>query len=345
MSEYRYNLLTNQWVIQAPRRSGRPNDFAPSDRTAQPGPAAVVETSDFDDNCPFCPGHEHMTPPEVFALRPTETEPDSPGWSVRVVTNKYPAVGATAGEPTDHAPFACQVGRGAHEVIIESPHHSRHFARHDLDQAVLILRTLRDRYQFHRVAGESKLISIFNNYGANSGASLFHPHFQLIAPALTPPGPAEHLRYCRDYQRRHGRSVFAVTLEQELNAGVRIVAANKHFVAFCPFASMSPLELYVLPCHQQYHFGDLAERALSDLVPLLQAPLKRLHADLRDPGYNLAIRVAPTDERDDGAFCWSIQLCPRLSTPGGFEMSTQMYINTVTPEDAAAFYRGEINAF
>ena len=140
MSEYRYNLITDQWVIIADDRGRRPTDFQP---TEEP------KNSDFDETCPFCPGREAMTPPETFAIRPPDAPPDTPGWTVRVVPNKFPALERVDNPVETDFPLMQHPGVGHHEVIIESPRHNISMGHHDPDQAVLICRILRDRYRYH----------------------------------------------------------------------------------------------------------------------------------------------------------------------------------------------------
>jgi len=330
MSEYRHNLLTNQWVILAAERGSRPSDFAP---------ATTQNLPDFDDNCPFCPGNELQTPPEMFALRQNSSLPDHPGWSVRVVPNKYPALTSTS-EKADYPENPnVRPGAGLHEVIIESPSHRRHFAYHDPDHAIELLRTLRSRCRLHRTAQSAALICIFQNHGTSSGASLTHPHFQLIGPTIVPPHLLTLLQYHQQYRRRHHQSLFDLTLQQELQAGDRVILANDHLVAFCPFASMTPFEVHIIPRLAQPHFDDADDDTLGGMAQMMQTVLQRLDQGLGNPDYNMAFHPAPLSPSEDAAFRWFLQICPRTNPPGGFELATQMYINTVAPERAAEFYR------
>jgi len=331
MSEYRHDLITNRWVILAAGRGKRPSDFARHRRL----------TAAFDEKCPFCPGHEQLTPPEVYAQRSADSKADSAGWSVRVVPNKFPAVGQENDEAGSDGVLGWRGGSGVHEVIIESVRHDVHFAYHDFIQAMAIMQTLRGRYQHHLAGGKVELVTIFNNHGRSSGASLVHPHFQLIAPTIVPPRLQNQLKYCRDYYDRQGRSVFEAVLEEELSGGVRIAASNERFVALCPFGSANPYEVYVLNRKAMAHFGQMDDENLADCARILQQLLKRLAEGLGNCDYNLAFHTAPRGYAEDDCFSWYIQLCPRLGVSGGFEMATDVYINTVAPEAAAAFYRGE----
>lgn len=330
MSEYRYNLLTDRWTILAGDRAHRPHRI---------GNHQAPTRVDFEHDCPFCPGNEHTTPPETFAIRPDGSVADRPGWSVRVVTNKFPALTPDAEASPAHP--QARPGTGIHEVIIESPQHNRSFADHPADHAQQVLRVLRDRYRTHAQSSAPRLICIFNNHGANSGASLGHPHFQLIAPTIVPAATIERLAHYEDYYKQHHRSVFDAFLETELDDGERIIATNEHFVALCPFGSRCPFEAYIVPRESLGDFDSTSDSVLASLVELLQPPLARLNDGMGGTGYNLAFHTAPLDRDEHNSFRWYVEIHPRLTTRGGFEICTHMYINTITPETAAAFYRGE----
>ncbi|MFC1782942.1 galactose-1-phosphate uridylyltransferase [Planctomycetota bacterium] len=332
MSEYRYNLITNQWVILAPRRGGRPSDFSRCSKRSLP---------DYDEDCPFCPGHEQMTPPETFAVRPTDTKADNPGWSVRVVPNKYPALSDQTDIPSVGGGVNSRPGRGLHEVIIESPIHNRSFDQHEFEHVLLVCRTLRERYRIHQENPLVRLVSVFYNQGRTSGASLAHPHFQLIGQSVIPPRLTAQLKHCRDYYEQYDKTVFDEVIDSELAAGNRIIAAPHDFVALCPFASEVPFEVYLLPRVSQNHFGMITDDMLGDFVQLLQRITNRLSKGLGDPDYNLVFHTAPADGDDYPGFRWYVQLYPRLNVPGGFELTTGVYINTVSAESATQFYRGE----
>ncbi|MCP4708521.1 MAG: galactose-1-phosphate uridylyltransferase [Planctomycetes bacterium] len=331
MSEYRYNLITNRWVILSAQRGHRPSDYS---RRQSPS------ISDYDENCPFCPGQEKMTPPEIASLRPTSTEPDSPGWTVRVVPNKYPALHEKI-ELFNCDPSIARPALGRHEVIIESPRHNCSFEQHDFEQARQICYTLRERYLNHHRNRRPRLISIFYNHGRTSGASLSHPHFQLMAQDVIPSRLIDQLNHCRNYLHQHQQNVFDVVIQNELTDKSRLVAENNFFAAFCPYASMVSYELYLVPKIDQSHLGMITDEMLDDFTQLLQHILRRLKHNLNDPDYNLVFHTAPSDEKDYPGFRWYVQLYPRLNVPGGFELATDTYINTLPPESAAQSYRDE----
>jgi len=328
MSEYRYNLLTDRWVIIASKRNSRPHDFQCSN---------VKNLAAHDPECPFCPGNEKMTPPETCAVRPDGSLPDSPGWSVRVVPNKYPALTPESDSGSVPSGENCRSAAGFHEVLIESTHHHQSIPHHSPEHTGLILCTLRNRYNSFAKTDRIKHISVFYNHGRSSGASLLHPHFQIIALSSTPPNVISQLEHCRKYYLQHQKSPLASILEQEQAQTIRVISANKHFVALCPFASMCPFEVYFVPVNDISSPGQLTDTMIPDLAQLLQDTLLRLDNGLGDPDYNLVFHTAPVQD-DAIGFRFYIQLYPRLATMGGFELSTDIFINTVSPENAAAFY-------
>lgn len=228
MSEFRRDLLSDHWVIIAPNRASRPEQSAADSPMRTP------------QRCPFCRGHEQDTPPAVASFA-EDGAPADDEWQVRVVPNKYPAV-ENVDSPTRPSEgfYETQRGVGVHEVIVESPEHVVSVSELDAIQAALLFRAYRDRL---RKLGEHPNLAygqVFKNSGAAAGASLEHSHSHLIATAVVPTQIQHEMAKSMAYHLQHGRCVFCVTLEQELEQGRRIVAESPHFVAFCPFASQFP---------------------------------------------------------------------------------------------------------
>ena len=257
-----------------------------------------------------------MTPPETFAIRPPDAPPDTPGWTVRVVPNKFPALERVDNPVETDFPLMQHPGVGHHEVIIESPRHNISMGHHDPDQAVLICRILRDRYRYHadnfvqrchsepfaslkgKLREESHapiegLVTIFYNHGPASGASLSHPHFQLLAQSVIPSRMIYLLQHYRQYFQQQGRSVFDDVIEAERDAAERILTCTDDFIAFCPFASRSPFEIYLLPRLEQPHFGQLEDDKLYAFSEILQKTLHAMDKHLNFPDYNIAFHTAP----------------------------------------------------
>jgi UDPglucose--hexose-1-phosphate uridylyltransferase len=330
MSILRFDPTTSDWVIFAPSRSLRPHDGF-----AKPPP---VEDGAALANCPFCPGNEAFTPPEIYSLRDPA---DGGRWQVRVVPNKFPAlrIEEQPRREAEGSVFHFMGGCGAHEVIVESPDHRLFLAQQPLEQVERLLRTLQMRYQDLMRDRRFQTVIIFKNHGIDAGTSLPHPHWQLIATPVVP----RHLRVkhfeASEYFDRTGACLYAVIREQELEAGKRILDANEDFVALMPYASHLPFETWILPRSGPPSFTQARPERLRSLAQLLKKVLLELHTALDNPAFNLTIDDVPRGDEDKEYFLWHIRILPRLTTPAGFELGSGMSINTVMPEDAVAFLK------
>ncbi len=333
MSILRYDPTSNDWVIFAPSRTRRPYELK---KTDSPGADSRLA----ERSCPFCPGNEHLTPPEVFAMRDHST-PNAAGWRVRVIPNKFPAL--TIEEEThrtDDGPiFRHMGGCGAHEVIIESPRHNTMLAEQPVEQIDAVLRTMQLRFNDLMRDTRFQTIVLFKNHGEAAGTSLQHPHCQLIATPVVPQLLRLKHRIATDYFDQTGRCLYCVLLHEELAAGTRIVAENDRYAAFAPYASHVPFEIWILPRTHRASFGLVEPAHLRPLAELLKTVLLKLHAGLENPAFNLTVHTAPRGDEDKEYFLWHLQIMPRLTTPAGFELGSGMSINTVLPEDAASYLR------
>lgn len=332
MPELRYEQVTRTWVIIATERAKRPSDFA---KTAPPRKGG--------DNCPFCPGHESMTPPEVLADRQEGTAPDTPGWTVRVVPNKFSALDRLAAyRPLHRGFFNSFEGAGAHEVIIETPDHDRPLALQDREQVVRALNIWRERY---RALGEDHRLEytqIFKNHGAVAGASLEHPHTQLIATPIIPIRVQTKLAYASSYYEENGSCYYCDSIVAEEQEQKRIIYSDDHFVAFCPFASRFPLEVGLIPRQHQHSFAAANPEQLDSLARALSMIAKRLMEGLNDAPFNLLLHTSPYfGDAYRKSFHWHLKIHPRLTLIAGFELGTGMYINPTPPEMAGEFYRAK----
>lgn len=329
MSELRRDPTTLEWVIIADERAMRPHDLVRKE--------ADPPSADFDERCPFCPGHEQMTPPELL----TEVLPGSERpWDVRVVPNRYPALRPDAPfEEGDDDFFSRFGGTGAHEVVIDSPFHNREMARLDDRQVEGVLRVYRQRYNALKRDPHVKLIIVFKNKGSVAGTSLPHPHSQIVATPVEPPLARRRYNVARTYYAGCGRCLYCDILEKERSAGRRVVMETDRFLAFHPFASRWPFETWIMPKKHRSSFGDASSEELAELAPLLGSVLRGLQDKLGDPDYNLVVHSAPTKDSVKPYFQWHVQIVPRLTTAAGFEIGSGMYINTAVPEETAAFIR------
>jgi UDPglucose--hexose-1-phosphate uridylyltransferase len=339
-SQYRYDVLQRRWVIIATERGKRPQDFALGKEVPS------VEAG----FCPFCPGHEDKTPPEIAAIREPGSRVNGGGWKVRVVPNKYPAL-RIEGSPEREAEgiFDRITGLGAHEVIIETPEHNKEMAERDVDQTALTLKVYRDRLADLMRDSRLKYILIFKNSGAAAGATLSHPHSQIIATTVTPRTVSLELNACREHHQVKERCLVCDIIKQEIATRDRLISIDERFVAFCPYGSRFPFEVFIVPRFHQHDYSRIADEDLRFLAIMMRDVLSRLRKALSDPPFNFILHTSPnvnvhprrahywdTIEFD---FHWHIELFPRLTRVAGFEWGTEFYINPTAPEDAARYLR------
>ncbi|RJX23468.1 MAG: galactose-1-phosphate uridylyltransferase [Dethiobacter sp.] len=331
----RQEPLTGEWVIIATDRARRPETFAPQKKEKKaPSPARV-------DNCPFCYGNEHMTPPEVLAYRDESPKADTPGWSLRVIPNKFPALEQSDnGEGLFIGNFfeSCQ-GYGVHEVIIETPEHNRHLPDLNDYELALVLKSFEERLV--SLAGDPKLkyVQIFRNHLREAGASIEHPHCQLLALPFTPPLLDIEYRRCRDYYEEEGRCLLCTLLEEEEKMGDRVVLENDSFLAFIPFAAPLPFTTWIAPRGHASSLEVSQDNWEAKLVPVLKGFLSKLSQKLEDPPYNLYLHLAPLRSEPLSYYHWHMEIIPKLTIVAGLEMATGTYINVSKPEEAAKFLR------
>jgi UDPglucose--hexose-1-phosphate uridylyltransferase len=337
MPELRHDPIQKRWVIIASERGRRPNDFQRDE---------PLQNNGF---CPFCEGNESKTPPEIAAIR-NGTKPNQPGWEVRVVPNKFPALRIEGGlDRKGLGAYDLMNGIGAHEVIIETPQHSLHLADMPLDQIKKVLRIYRERLVDLLRDQRFKYVLIFKNYGATAGASLAHPHTQIIATPITPLILREELVSAKDHYYEKERCLFCDLIQQELESGERIVIAAEQFVALAPFASRFPFEIFIAPRHHHHSFAEASEDMLHHLAVILKEIMIRVKKCLNDPPYNFLIHTIPNTKRKPRPssywqtieldFHWHIEFMPRLTRVAGFEWGTGFYINPTSPEEAAKYLR------
>ena len=337
--EFRRDPLNNTWVVFAPERQRRPQDFSP----------AILQTANVD---PFAEGNERFTPPEVFALRKEKSKPNEPGWRVRVVPNRYPAMrieGELEANPVGL--YDRVTGIGAHEVIIETPDGATAIEELPVSAIAEIFATYRERILDLDKDSRFQHIYIFKNVGPSAGASLAHAHSQLVALPLIPTFIEGKLIRAREHFLQKQRSLFRDILHTERTDGSRLVAENDSFVLFCPFASRFPFELAIFPKRHHPDFVSCIPVELLDLAEILRFGLGRLSTVLEKPGYNLLLHTAPLTRPATARFAstrydysWHLEMVPRFNSLAGFEIGLGSYINTVYPEEAARFLRGEAHA-
>ena len=235
--------------------------------------------------------------------------------------------------------FRYMGGCGAHEVIIESPEHDRLLAQQPVEHIQALLRTLQLRFTDLMRDVRFQMIVIFKNQGERAGTSLQHPHCQLIATPVVPQLLRWKHHIATGYFDQTGHCLYCMLLQGELAARQRIVVENDAFAAFVPYASQVPFEMWILPkCHQS-SFGEADAAQLWSLAEVVKTVLMKLNVGLENPDFNLTINTAPRGDEDKEYFLWHLQIVPRLTTRAGFEMGSGMSINTVLPEESAAYLR------
>jgi UDPglucose--hexose-1-phosphate uridylyltransferase len=300
------------------------------------------------DQCPFCGGHEAMTPPEIAAWGPPGRRANQPGWQVRVVPNARPSLRIE--EPLRRAAegmYDAASGTGAHEIVIETPEHRASLTELPSEHVALVLEAWAERIKDLKRDTRIRSVFVFKNQGRMAGAILpGHTHSQVIGLPITPKALKEMLAGARAHYKLKERCVYCDMIHEELDLGRRLVASSDHFVAIAPFASRRPYECWILPREHGADFEASDKRAFPDLAALLKTVLSRLEALLPEPAYNLFVYSGPSRDQRPGYwtsleddFHWHIAILPRPTQVAGFEVGTGFYANSVMPEAAAAALR------
>jgi len=328
MPELRKDPIIGRWVIIATERARRPSDFKSPEEIKKPG------------FCPFCNGNEDKTPPEVYAMRAPNTARDTPGWSIRVVPNKFPALEIEGDlNKRGEGVYDRMNGVGAHEVIIETPNHNSTLADMSPLEIANVIRTFQWRILDLKQDKRFKYMLIFKNHGSAAGASLDHTHSQLIALPIVPKRVAEEIQGAKTYYLYKERCVFCDIIQQEKKENVRVINENEHFICIAPFTSRFPFESWVLPKTHDIYFEDINDHEIGSLAWIMKDILTRMKVVLNDPPYNFLLHSSPFYERDITFYHWHIEIIPKLTKVAGFEWGTGFYINPTPPEDACVFLK------
>ena len=327
MPELRQNFFTKEWVIIATERAKRPEDLA-THREVQPIP-------EFVESCPFCPGNESKTPPEVLRC-PANGE----RWDVRVFPNKFAAL-STEVQPTRSLQHLRRRidGFGFHEVIVDSPDHSRYMGLLSDAHVASILRVYKERYNALSLDHRVNHITIFKNHGADAGASLQHPHSQLIATPVIPSQVRHRLFEALRHYDNAGECMFCHMVEREVEDQTRVVLKSERFVAMEVFAGGHVVCDAHLPAAAHGQLRDISEMEIADLARVLRTLLAKIYVGLENPDLNFTVRSGPAEYAAARHFHWYVSVIPRLTRVAGFELGSGMFINTVLPEAAAEFLR------
>ncbi len=321
MSEFRKDTLHNKWTLIVPTRGKRPHAFSYEE--------TEEEKKDKKD-CPFCEGNEKMTPPEADSFR-DKGKPDTPGWSIRVFPNKYPALNKEIkiSGVADKTPSLIE-GYGFHEVIVETPEHSKDIYSMNQDEIILILKMYRKRYKILKEKKNIKSVFIFKNHGREAGASLSHSHSQILALPIVPPFIEEEVGVIK----KTTSCIYCHLLEEAL-ANNRVLLENRGFVVIAPYASEYPYQLLILPREHQPFFEEVNDKQLIMLTDVIKGVFERYKKLLGEIPFNYFFNT-PFVKKGH----WNIQIMPKLITPAGFEKGTGISINPIPPELAVRELKG-----
>lgn len=331
MSEIRYDRWHDTYVLIAPERLHRPD-------------ISVINNEKMSNgSCPFCEGNESMTPKEIYAIRSSETFANQSGWQTRVVPNLYKAVAIEAPHRYHDELFGYWDGFGAHEVIIDTPLHHHSMASWSHTEMVAWFKTLRQRVGDLRRDHRISYISLFKNEGFDAGATMLHPHTQLIGLPLIPKMQKELYRRCGEYYELHQKALMDFILQEEEKEESRMVESLGEFSAFCPYASGYPFEVMISSQQWVGEIDTLQDEHILNLSSLLGSLLRKMRLALGDFAFNLSISTPPLgmEVMQFEAHRLVLRILPRLYRFGGFETGNEMMINPVEPEMAAKILRGE----
>ena len=330
MPELRKDPVLGRWVIISTERAKRPKDFKfePEEKRITPA------------ECPFCPNNESATPPEIMANRKNNSLPNTPGWTLRVIPNKFPAL-RIEGELNRRGEgiYDRINGIGAHEVIIETDDHQLDLADLSPEAFTEVVLAYQKRIIDLKKDTRFRYVMIFKNFGAVAGASLEHSHSQLIATPIIPKRVIEEMDGAKRYHEYRERCIFCDIIAQETKNRKRLVNENNSFIAICPFAPRFPFETWILPRNHISNFEDTPEPALGDFAILLKDSLLRLKTALNSPPYNFIIHTAPITLKGIEFYHFHIEIIPVLTRIAGFEWGTGFYINPTPPEESATYMK------
>jgi UDPglucose--hexose-1-phosphate uridylyltransferase len=328
LPELRKDPITGRWVIIATDRAKRPTDFVRK---------AVIAGG--SANCPFCSGHEHKTPPEVLAYR-NGSHPNEPGWSLRVVPNKFPAL-RVEGDVTREGEgiYDRMNGVGAHEVLIETPEHVISTGELSEKQIEDLFWAFRDRINDLKRDRRLRYVILFKNHGEAAGASLEHTHSQLIALPVVPKRVQEELDGARRYHDFRERCVYCDIVRQEVEENTRLILETDHLVAISPYAPRFPFETWIVPKQHHSHFEDADIGTIQSVGSAMRTVIRKIEKVLEQPAFNFMVHSAPIQDAPTHYYHWHIEIIPKLTRVAGFEWGTGFYINPTPPEEATRYLR------
>jgi UDPglucose--hexose-1-phosphate uridylyltransferase len=326
MSELRFNPIAGEWVIIARERAKRPEYYRNS--------KGARLANDHSSWCPFCPGNEEVTPGEIVRV------PQSDNWKIRVIPSKYPAVFHESETQVVKGGLRYTLnGVGRHEIIIESPQHNMLTAFLDPDDLTEILDIYKSRFIKAYKDREIEHVIIFKNHGTSSGSSILHSHAQLIAFPMKPLQVKMRIEQGLKYFKNAGKCLMCETMKNEQQDVERIVHESEHFMAFVPFAALSPFHMWIFPKRHASSFADINREEIKDLALTLKIILLKLYIGLDNPDFNYVIRSEGPKGLSGENFHWYISIIPRVINVSGIELGSGVFVNLSIPEEIAEFLR------
>ncbi|EAZ87959.1 galactose-1-phosphate uridylyltransferase [Crocosphaera chwakensis] len=327
--QIRLNKVTGEWVIYAPSRRKRPQDFQQNSQDS-------IAFKQSQNHCPFCSDNENKSEQVLLEIKNNQQD----HWQTKVVANKFPALNFHENSKRSlEGIYMTMSGYGHHEVVIESPDHQKTIATLSISEIIVIIETYQKRYLKLMEDKEIMMVIIFRNHGKGAGASLRHPHSQIIASSIVPSHRRLQEAEAQRYFDHWARCVYCDILNFEINEKSRVIVENKLFVSFVPFAAEFPCEIWIMPKQHQADFGSITSEEITAFATILKDSLSRLYNKLNNPDYNYVINTAARYKAEEPQLHWYCQIRPRLTTPAGFELGSGISINPSIPEVDAAFLR------
>ena len=340
MSEFRQNPITKQWVLIAPARNKKPDQYATY--------SVMHGVPEVDDKCVFCPGSEHLNK-EIMRIGSDGRIEHPPfhnrDWELRIIPNKFSAL--------DHTPeyrhkefYVSHSGDGDHEVIITRKHNEP-VALQSIALVELTIKTFIERIKALSSHPELAYVQVFHNHGRDAGASIIHPHYQIIATPIIPPHVHAEILGCYHYYQNNQTCIYCDIIKEELAVKDRVVYESEHFVVISAYASRSPFETWILPKRHDCRFEDMTEDEIRHLSFVLKVTLGQLYTKLSDPPVNFYIHTMPINRgsvhshHEAKSFHWHLTIFPRITIWAGFEFATGIPISPIAPEVSTKFLKGE----
>lgn len=331
MPQLRQNYVLKEWVIIATDRAKRPEQLKENKDIS----ANILP--EFDETCPFCPGNEKKfeNTEEFFRIG------NNNEWKLKVIPNKFPALTPEVNgiDFNTSGYFRWMDGIGNHEVLIESPKHNLTLATMETEDVNNVLKTYQQCIKSLREIPYIESVIPFRNHGTKAGASLVHPHSQVIGLPVIPRDIIERMNESIRYHEEHRECIFCRVLNSELESGERIVINSKSFTVFVPYAAYSPFAMWLFPKRHSSSFTDVTDEEMPELSSVLRQALRKLYFGVNDPDYNYIVRSAPKGYENSSFFHWYITIVPRLTRTAGFELGSGMFINPSIPEENAEYLR------